>query len=66
LSQSKLHLKKAQEFQTIKIIRYEESVYYANVDNFKYRIVKLCGIDPDEVLEQIRLKQEARAKLAKV
>jgi MFS superfamily sulfate permease-like transporter len=37
---------KAKEFPGIKIIRYEESVYYANVDNFTSRIIKLVGIDP--------------------
>lgn len=31
----------------IRIIRYEESVYYANVDNFKYKVMKLSRINPD-------------------
>lgn len=40
-------LKKAQEFPGIKIIRYEESLYYANVDNFKYQMLKLSTINPN-------------------
>ena len=43
----------AQELDGIKIIRYEESIYYANVDNFKYRIVKAVGIDPKDVNHKI-------------
>ncbi len=55
----------AKEFETIKMIRYEESVYYANVENFKYKIVKLCGINPDEVIAQAKANQEKQAKFSK-
>ena len=51
-----IYFLKAKEFAEIKIIRYEESVYYANVDNFKYRIIKLVGIDP--ATEIIRINKE--------
>lgn len=45
--------REAKEYRHIKIIRYEESVFYANVDNFKYKVVKLTGINPVEVLRKI-------------
>ena len=41
------------EFRNIKIIRYEESIYYANVDNFKYKIIKQIGINPAQVISKI-------------
>ena len=43
----------AKEYKRIKIIRYEESVFYANVDNFKYKVQKLAGVVPSEVLADI-------------
>lgn len=43
----------AKEYKHIKIVRYEESVFYANVDNFKYKVQKLVGIKPREVMAQI-------------
>ncbi len=43
----------AREFPGIKIIRYEESIYYANVDNFKYHILKLSHTNPAELMHQI-------------
>ena len=45
--------KEAREYKHIKIIRYEESVYYVNVDNFKYKVIKLTGINPELVLRKI-------------
>ena len=45
--------KEAREYKHIKIIRYEESVYYVNVDNFKYKVIKLTGINPELVLQKI-------------
>lgn len=45
---------KAKEFDNIKIIRYEESIYYANVDNFKYKIIKLCNVRPDEIRKKLK------------
>ncbi len=44
---------KAKEYEQIKIIRYESSLYYANVENFSYKIVKLSGVNPSEVIQQI-------------
>lgn len=51
-----------QEFTNIKIIRYEESVYYANVENFKYQIMKLVGINPFETLTVMKKKQKRATK----
>ena len=44
----------------MKIIRYEESIYYANVDNFKYKIIKLSQIDPIVTLNDIHNKSKKR------
>lgn len=48
-----LFIQKAKEFKKIKITRYEESLYYANVDNFKSKMIKSISIDPDTVLINI-------------
>jgi MFS superfamily sulfate permease-like transporter len=45
--------REAQEFRNIKIIRYEESVFYINVDNFKYQVMKLSEINPEERSQKI-------------
>jgi len=45
--------REAREYKHVKIIRYEESVYYANVDNFKYKVIKLSGVNPKEILYEI-------------
>jgi hypothetical protein len=45
--------KKAREFQGIKIIRYESSIFYANVENFTYKVIKLSGVDTNEILKKI-------------
>ena len=44
----------AREFEGVKIIRYEESIYYANVDNFKYKVMKQSGVNPATVTEQLK------------
>lgn len=50
---------KAKEFKGIKIIRYESSVFYANVEGFSYRITKLAGVDTASVIQRInKLKVE--------
>ena len=51
-------------------MRYEESIYYANVDNFKYRLMKVVGINPFEVLReekrvQIKMSQISEDNLIK-
>jgi hypothetical protein len=51
------------EFQDIKIIRYEESIYYANADNFKYKIKKLSGFDPIEFFKREKKRQLRNNKL---
>ena len=48
---------KVREIPHIKIIRYEESIYYANVENFKYRFMKLAGVNPFIVLRENKLKE---------
>ena len=52
------------ELNGIKIIRYEESLYFANVENFKYQIVKYVGIVPSDILAEIKEKT-ANRKVAK-
>ena len=50
---------KAKEFKGIKIIRYESSVFYANVEGFSYKITKLAGVDTASIIQQInKLKIE--------
>ena len=56
---------KAREFVDIKIIRYEESIYYANVDNFKYKIMKLVGINPAEVMNKVKKEKSLIEKSLK-
>jgi MFS superfamily sulfate permease-like transporter len=43
----------AVEFKDIIIIRYEESIWYGNVENFKYQIYKTSGINPLKIMERI-------------
>ena len=38
----------------IKIIRYEESIYYANAETFKYKVIKLSEVDPFEIINKIK------------
>jgi SulP family sulfate permease len=44
---------KAIEIENIKIIRYESPIYYANAENFSYRIFKTTGVNPRKVSEII-------------
>lgn len=53
---------KAIEIEGIKIIRYESSIFYANVDNFVTRIFKLSGINPNEIIAKMNKKREEFAK----
>jgi hypothetical protein len=55
---------KAKEIENIKIIRYEESLYYANVDNFKYQVFKLSGVNPEEI--NISIKKEEKLAIKNV
>ena len=41
----------ATELKRIKILRYEESIYYANVENFKYKIIKLSGVESNKCMD---------------
>lgn len=52
----------AKEIEGIKIIRYESSIFYANVDNFVYKIGKLSGVNQNEVLERINDKIDEYSK----
>ena len=56
---------KAREYLNIKIIRYEESIYYANVDNFKYKILKLSKLNPDMIVNNIKSDYEHEFKRVK-
>ena len=46
----------------MRIVRYEESVYYANVDNFKYKVMKLSKVNPEQIKESIRQESAAEIK----
>ena len=48
-----MSIKKAREIDGIKIIRYESSIFYANVENFTYNIIKLARVNPIEINEKI-------------
>ncbi len=66
--------REAQEFKHIKVIRYEESVYYTNVDNFKYQVMKFVGLNPEDILhcideecnKQYKKLEEVASKLKKL
>jgi MFS superfamily sulfate permease-like transporter len=45
---------KAQAIPGIKILRYEESLYYANVEYFKYQIYKQVGLKPEDMLAKAK------------
>lgn len=47
----------------IKIIRYESSVYYANSENFVYKIIKLSQVDPYDLIAKINKKKAEHAKM---
>jgi MFS superfamily sulfate permease-like transporter len=46
------------ELNGIKIIRYEANIYYANVDNFKYRVAKLSSLNTKEIVALIDKQKE--------
>lgn len=55
------------EIDGIKIIRYESSIFYANSENFTYKIKKLSGVSPDEILEKInKRKKEFKKKIHRI
>lgn len=41
------------EFDGIKIIRYEDSIYFANAELFYNHIFKSAGINPSHILKQL-------------
>lgn len=45
--------REAEEIPQIKILRFEESIYYANVDNFKYKVIKCSNINVNDVIGRI-------------
>ncbi|CAF1045955.1 unnamed protein product [Brachionus calyciflorus] len=53
----------AKEFEGIKILRYEASIYYANVDNFIYKINKLCGINKNDIFHKINKKKSEYGRM---
>ena len=62
------------EIEGIKIIRFEASLYYANVENFNYKVTKLASVKLDEILPAIKKaeqqyeenKRKIKAKYAKM
>ena len=42
------------EIEGIRIIRFEASLYYANVENFNYKVAKLSEIKVDEVTAAVK------------
>ena len=60
-----INLKKAKEIEGIKILRYEESVYFANAENFIYKIIKLSGVNPSEINSKIKKKRSQNEKKLK-
>jgi MFS superfamily sulfate permease-like transporter len=56
----------AREIENIRILRFESSLYYANVDNFLYKIAKNSSIEPKNFLRKLdKLKEDHEKKLNK-
>jgi MFS superfamily sulfate permease-like transporter len=55
----------AKEINGIKMIRYEANIYYANVENFIYQIIKLSSVKPREIICLIEKKKNSSEKLIK-
>ena len=56
---------KAKEIEGIKILRYEESIYFANCENFIYKIIKFAGVNPNEIISKIKKKKNSYEKKMK-
>lgn len=54
---------KAEQIPGIKILRFEESVFYANVDNFKYKVIKFSDVKINDILAKIKKERAEQAKL---
>lgn len=52
------YCKEAHELDGIKMIRYEANIYYANVENFAYKIMKLSTLRPNEIVSLINQKRK--------
>lgn len=52
----------AQDFNDIKIIRYEANLYYLNVDNFVYKVNKLSTVNPKNLINEINKLKELKGK----
>ena len=44
-------------------MRFEESIYYANVDNFKYKVVKFSKMNVAEILAKINKEKSEYAQV---
>lgn len=55
--------REAEELAEIKILRFEESIFYANVDNFKYQLMKYAEIDVEEAIKKIQAEKNEYAEL---
>ena len=47
-------------------MRYESSLYYANVENFIYKIKKLSDINPNELIQKIQRKKLEALRIKKL
>ena len=55
------------EYEKIRIIRYESPIYYANAENFTYKIIKSSGINPNEFIQLInKEKEESKKQMKKI
>ncbi|KER20127.1 hypothetical protein T265_15387 [Opisthorchis viverrini] len=50
----------AKESDTIKVVRYEGSIYYASAENFRQSVFQKSGMDPAKIFAKL---QKVRAKL---
>ncbi|TGZ66189.1 hypothetical protein CRM22_005456 [Opisthorchis felineus] len=53
----------AKESDTIKVVRYEGSIYYASAENFRQLVFQKSGMDPAKIFAKL---QKVRAKLNKL
>ena len=58
-----INILKAVEVPETKILRFEESVYYANVDNFKYKVMKYSELNIDGVMKKILREKSTVSKV---
>lgn len=50
-------LLKALQIENIRILRYEDSIYYANAESFIHQVFRKLDIETDKILKQLDLAQ---------